>query len=92
MGENVGNGFSLMAVYNAFVASPDHHANMVDKTFNHTGVGVATDSRGQVWVRRGLRGLSPADAVPPWCSRPPTATGSFSSSQAFSWSMTPGTT
>jgi Cysteine-rich secretory protein family len=90
MGENIGNGYSLAAVYNALVASPDHYANMVDKTYNRTGVGVATDSRGQVWVAEDFGDYPPP--MPSTLVFPTNGDRIFSSSQAFSWSMTPGAT
>lgn len=87
MGENIGTGYSLAAVYNALVASPDHHANMVDKAYNRTGVGVATDARGQVWLAEDF-----GDYPPPMPSTfvfPTNGDRIFSSAQQFSWSMTP---
>ncbi len=88
MGENVGTGYSLSAVYNALVASPDHYANMVDKAYNRTGVGVATDARGQVWLAEDFGDYPPP--VPSTFVFPTNGDRIFSSAQAFSWLMTPG--
>jgi len=54
LGENVGyssrTSDTLLYLHKAFVASPPHRANLVDKRFTHMGVGVATDKAGTVWV------------------------------------------
>ncbi len=54
LGENVGwssqTDDTLLRLHNMLVASPGHRANLVDRRFTHMGVGVATDSRGRVWV------------------------------------------
>jgi Cysteine-rich secretory protein family len=88
MGENIGDGFSLQAVYAFLVASPPHYANMVDPTFNRTGVGVATDSKGQVWVAEDLGDYPPPTA--PVIVFPTTGSKIFSSSQSFSWQQVTG--
>jgi uncharacterized protein YkwD len=49
-GENVGFGPSVNTVHSALVASAGHYANIVGTTYTRIGVGVATDSSGQVWV------------------------------------------
>jgi hypothetical protein len=88
MGENIGDGYSLTAVYNALVASPDHYANMVDPAYNRTGVGVANDSKGQVWVAEDFGNYPP----PPPANFvfPTSGTVMFPSPQPFSWSQVPG--
>jgi hypothetical protein len=88
MGENIGDGYSLLAVYNALVASPDHYANMVDGAYNRTGVGVATDSKGQVWVAEDF-GAYPPPAAASFVF-PTSGTVMFPSPQPFSWSQVPG--
>jgi uncharacterized protein YkwD len=49
-GENVGNGPSLDAINNAFMASPDHRPNILRNSFHHAAVGVYTDDSGSLWV------------------------------------------
>jgi hypothetical protein len=88
IGENIGDGFSLTGVFNALVASPDHYANMVDRTFNRTGVGVATDSRGQVWVAEELAAYPPPPV--PSIVFPTSGTVIFPSPQPFSWRQVAG--
>jgi uncharacterized protein YkwD len=50
IGENVGYGPNIEAVENAFIASPDHRANMLNSAFNQVGIGVATTPDGLVWI------------------------------------------
>ncbi len=54
LGENVGwsspTSDTLLTIHNAFVSSPDHKRNLVDRRFTHMGVGVAVDGAGRVWV------------------------------------------
>lgn len=88
IGENIGNGFSLTAVYNALDASPPHYANMVDPTFNRTGVGVATDSQGQVWVVQDFGDYPPPPT--PTIVFPTSGSKMFPSAQPFSWQQVPG--
>ena len=40
LGENVGMGASVGSLHNAFVASPNHYANMVNVHYDSVGVGV----------------------------------------------------
>ena len=41
LGENVGYGASIQAVQNQFMASSGHKANVISRTWNGVGVGVA---------------------------------------------------
>jgi uncharacterized protein YkwD len=54
LGENVGyssrTSDTLKTIHNLFVNSAGHRANLLNSRFTHMGVGVATDSRGRVWV------------------------------------------
>ena len=50
LGENVGTGPNNDAIWNAFVNSAHHYANIVDPDFNRVGVGVAYASSGQQWT------------------------------------------
>ena len=50
LGENVGYGYSLEQVQNAFMASPPHRANILDAGFNRVGVAVTRDGSGRYWV------------------------------------------
>jgi hypothetical protein len=88
MGENIGSGYSVTAVYNALVASPDHYANMVDPAYNRTGVGIATDSRGQVWLAEDFGAYPPPKAAD--LTFPTNGTLIFPSAQTFTWGQAPG--
>jgi uncharacterized protein YkwD len=48
-GENVGVGPSAQSVQAAFMASPEHLANILGN-YTHMGVGVFVDGIGRVWV------------------------------------------
>ena len=48
-GENVGMGPSLGSVQRAFLRSDGHRANLLGRSFDHVGVGVAVRN-GTVWV------------------------------------------
>jgi hypothetical protein len=50
LGENVGRGSSAEIVWDAFVNSPAHYANLVDPSFTHIGVSVLWDGGGQLWT------------------------------------------
>ncbi len=50
VGENVGAGPSLAAIDDAFMASPEHRANLLDPQWNWVGTGVAHDTRGTLYV------------------------------------------
>lgn len=39
LGENVGRGGSIGAVHNAYMRSPGHRANILDRSFNQVGTG-----------------------------------------------------
>jgi uncharacterized protein YkwD len=48
-GENVGVGPTPQSIEAAFVASPDHLANMLGD-YTHMGVGAFVDGAGRIWV------------------------------------------
>ena len=50
LGENVGYGYSIEQVHNAFMNSSGHRANILDGGFNRIGVGVTRDGGGRLWV------------------------------------------
>ena len=49
LGENVGRGGNVDVLHNAFMASPAHHANIVNGAFNYVGLGVV-NSGGTLYV------------------------------------------
>ncbi len=52
LGENVGvaDADQLDELFDAFVNSPGHYANLTDPSFTHIGVGVVYDQQGQMWT------------------------------------------
>jgi hypothetical protein len=66
LGENVGMGFDVEHVEQAFMESAEHHQNIMDARFNAIGVGVAQDS-GHVYVTQVFARLEVA--APPSMSR-----------------------
>jgi hypothetical protein len=70
LGENVGLGPSTPVIFDAFVASPAHFANLVDPSFTHVGIGVTYLDGRQYTAHRFLAVSSTPVAAP---SPPPPA-------------------
>ncbi len=64
VGENVGEGPSEAVIQAAFMASPEHRANILRTAFGQIGVGYVIDKRGDLWVseifRRPTGSVAPA--------------------------------
>jgi uncharacterized protein YkwD len=84
LGENVGMGPSVPALEQAFMASPDHRANILDTNYTQVGVGTATSTYPTcnctiLWVVVDFRRPSTAPvavaphapATPPVAPKPP---------------------
>ena len=54
VGENVGYGPDVARVHSAFMASPGHKANLLDRDYTEVGVG-AVWSGGRVWIAQVFR-------------------------------------
>ena len=65
IGENVGEGPSVGALQAAFMASPEHRANILDHSFTQMGVGYAVDAHGTLWVSELFRAPTGAAPTPP---------------------------
>jgi hypothetical protein len=66
VGENVGVGGDVASLFDAFVASPTHLANLVHPEFTHIGVGVV-HAGGRIWTSHQFMVLfpeAPAAAAP----------------------------
>lgn len=50
VGENISKGNSVSAMFSGLKASPGHHANMVNESFTHLGVGVWVEADGTIWT------------------------------------------
>jgi hypothetical protein len=70
LGENVGEGPSAAAIHAAFMASPGHRANILNRAYTQIGVGYAVDSRGMLWVSEIFR--RPNNVAPPAAAAPVT--------------------
>lgn len=55
LGENVGVGPSISRLHTAFMNSPSHRANILDRRFRNVGVGVVSKN-GRLWVTVIFRG------------------------------------
>ena len=73
-GENVGVGPDLNALFDAFVASPHHYANLVDPSFNLIGIGVSVTAGGNIYTTHDFeaRSSTPARAPTPPTTAPTT--------------------
>lgn len=55
-GENVGRGYEQGSLFQAFMNSPGHRANIESDAYSHVTVGCVTDSGGQLWVTQNFWG------------------------------------
>lgn len=69
VGENVGKGPSEAVINAAFMASPEHRANILRAAYSQIGVGYVIDANGTLWVsevfRRPTGSVAPATPVAP---------------------------
>jgi hypothetical protein len=69
VGENVGKGPSEAVINAAFMASPEHRANILRTAFGQIGVGYVIDRNGTLWVseifRRPTGSLAPVAPAAP---------------------------
>lgn len=65
LGENVGRGGSVQAVFDALMASPSHRRNILDGRFTHIGVGVVHAPDGLLYTSHQFMQLGAAPAPPP---------------------------
>ena len=50
LGENVGQGYSVQSLFDAFVASPHHYENLVEPSYTRIGVCVVVTASGQIFT------------------------------------------
>ncbi|MFP5328340.1 MAG: CAP domain-containing protein [Acidimicrobiia bacterium] len=73
LGENVGVGSNVDELHDAFVKSPAHFRNLVDKDFTHIGVGVVYTEDGSLYTSHQFMKLrASAPPPPPRVSTPTT--------------------
>ncbi|MGK2948600.1 MAG: CAP domain-containing protein, partial [Acidimicrobiales bacterium] len=63
LGENVGVGYDVNGLMQAFINSPSHYANLVDPAWTHVGVGVSYGSDGRMYTTHNFMAL-PGGAPP----------------------------
>lgn len=63
LGENVGTGADVAELFQAFLNSPSHYANIVDPGFDSVGVGVVRNPAGQMLVSMTFMSSGPAPAL-----------------------------
>jgi hypothetical protein len=73
-GENVGVGADVDTLFNAFVASPHHYANLVDPDFNLIGIGVTIAADGTMWTTHDFEARPAAAPRPVAPAAPETTT------------------
>ncbi|GEM_PF-2923882 len=54
--ENIATGAGVASLFDALVASPSHLENMLNPAYGATGVGVAVDADGVVWITQVFAG------------------------------------
>jgi hypothetical protein len=80
LGENVGVGYDVSGLMQAFIGSPKHYENLVDPAWTHVGVGVTRASDGRIYTTHNFMALgggapAPAPVAPPTTAPPaPTTT------------------
>ncbi len=55
-GENVGRGYDQGSLFQAFMNSPGHRANIEKSSYTHVTLGCITDGNGQLWVTQNFWG------------------------------------
>jgi uncharacterized protein YkwD len=65
LGENVGVGMTVGELHDAFVASPAHYRNLVDRDFTFIGVGVVVGRGGALFTAHEFMQLRHSAAPPP---------------------------
>lgn len=78
VGENVGRGGSVESVWDAFLASPSHRANLLDPDYDLVGVGVLWTADGRLYTTHRFAstesGQQPAPQPAPTATPPPQPT------------------
>lgn len=64
LGENVGMGLSTPIIWDAFLNSSPHRANLLDPAFTHIGIGVVMSGSTQ-WVTHRFMAVGAAAPAPP---------------------------
>ena len=65
LGENVGVGYDVGSLMQAFIDSPSHHENLVDPGWNFVGVGVQLGRDGRIFTTHNFMQLPEVTVAPP---------------------------
>jgi len=57
LGENVGQGYTVQSLFDAFVASPHHYENLVEPSYTRIGIGVVVTGTGQIFTSHEFESL-----------------------------------
>jgi hypothetical protein len=71
LGENVGVGYDVGGLMQAFIGSPAHYANLVDPAWTHVGVGVSMAGDGRMYTTHNFMALGGGAPPPPAPAPPP---------------------
>lgn len=77
LGENVGVGYDVDGLMQAFINSSAHYSNLVDPVWTHVGVGVTVAGDGRLYTTHNfmaLGGQAPPPPPPPPTTAPPAPT------------------
>jgi uncharacterized protein YkwD len=73
LGENVGVGYDVDGLMQAFINSPAHYKNLVDPDWNYVGVGVTIAGDGRMYTTHNFMAMPSSAPKPPPSSTPTTA-------------------
>ena len=65
LGENVGVGYDVSGLMQAFINSPAHYRNLVDPDWNWVGVGVTVAADGRIYTTHNFMARGAPAAAPP---------------------------
>jgi uncharacterized protein YkwD len=65
LAENVGAGWGVLSLMDAFIASPSHYVNLVHPSYTHVGVGVAFGADGAMYTTHDFMAAEHASAPDP---------------------------
>jgi uncharacterized protein YkwD len=71
LGENVGVGYDVDGLMQAFINSPSHYRNLVDPEWTHVGVGVTIAGDGRMFTTHNFMALPGGGPPPPPPPPPP---------------------
>lgn len=73
LGENVGVGYDVDGLMQAFINSPAHYRNLVDPEWNYVGVGVTMAGDGRMYTTHNFMAMpAPSSPKPPPSTTPTT--------------------